>query len=311
MNPNISKGLEIFETTYSKNPTNDYLARQLIEYYSQFYNYDQALIRIKKLDNHNNLLSHPKLSAWKFSEEINLPIFDSQSSIPKSIYQINLGKNELTPEIEKNIQNIKDLNPTYEYILLNDKDAENFLKEYYTNEIIEIYNKINPIYGAAKADFLRYLLIYAKGGVYLDLKSTITKPLDETLNRSTLMYLSKWPVESRSNHSELSRFEGGEYQQWHIVAVAGHPFLRRVIKRVVYNIRHYNTKHFGVGRKGVLRTTGPIAYTLAIGNNNSKELYKEVDALDLGIVYTIYDNHDKHKSLNKKHYTKLKKPVVN
>lgn len=310
MNSNITKGLEIFELTYSKNPANDYLARQLIEYYSQFYDYEQALIRIKKLDNHEGLLSHPKMTAWKFSEDINLPHFNIEPQITKSIYQTCPNKNNLVDEIKQNIQKIKRLNPNYDYILFEDSDIETFIKDNYNDEILTIYNKINPIYGAARADFFRYLLIYAKGGIYLDLKSTITKSFNETIDTSTPMYLSKWPVEGWGEHPEIGRFKGGEYQQWYIIAVAGHPFLRRVIKRVIYNIQHYNPKFSGVGRKGVLRTTGPIAYTLAIGNNNSTDLYTEVEALDIGIDYTIYDNHDKHKSLNRKHYTKLKKPVV-
>lgn len=309
MKPNISKGLKILELIYTKNPNNIDLATQLIEYYSQFYEFNQAIEKIKTLEYPENLLSHPKITAWKFSEEINLPIFDFSFSIPKSIYQINLGQNDLAPEIEKNIQNIKDLNPTYEYILLNDKDAENLLKEYYNNEIIEIYNKINPIYGAAKADFLRYLLIYAKGGIYLDLKSTITKSLDETLNRSITMYLSNGPKEYQNTHPELERFQGGQYQQWHIIAAAGHPLLRRVIKRVIYNIQHYSVKGFGVGRKGVLRTTGPIAFTLAI-NEDKNEFFKKADASKLGFEYTIFKNPHEHKSLVKNHYTKLKEPVV-
>lgn len=309
MKPNISKGLKILELIYTKNPNNIDLATQLIEYYSQFYELNQAIEKIKELEYHENLLSHPKLTAWKFSEAINLPNFDSSSSIPKSIYQINLGKNNLAPKIEKNIQIIKDLNPTYAYFLFDDKDAENLLKEYYTNEIIEIYNKINPIYGAAKADFLRYLLIYAKGGIYLDLKSTITKPLDEALNLNTTMYLSSGPKEYQNTHKELERFHEGEYQQWHIVAAAGHPLLRRVIKRVIYNIQHYSVKDFGVGRRGVLRTTGPIAFTLAISDDKN-ELFKKVDVSKLGFDYTIFKNPHEHKSLVKNHYAKLKEPVV-
>lgn len=49
-----------------------------------------------------------------------------------------------------------------------------------------------------------------------------------------------------------------------MIAAPGHPFLRAVIERVVSNVDNYSPWRFGVGSIGVLRVTGPVAYTLAI-----------------------------------------------
>ena len=44
---------------------------------------------------------------------------------------------------------------------------ETLIRERLGSEIYGFYQRINPIYGAARADFFRYLLMYAQGGIYL------------------------------------------------------------------------------------------------------------------------------------------------
>ena len=97
----------------------------------------------------------------------------------------------------------------------------------------------------AKADLFRYLLIYAAGGVYLDLKSSIRDSLTRTLQPSDRYLLSHWRNRSGEEFEgwglwdELRDFENGEFQQWHIVAVRGHPFLRAVLEKVLSNLALY------------------------------------------------------------------------
>ena len=70
------------------------------------------------------------------------------------------------------------------------------------------------------------------------------------------------PFEGWGLHPECGPY--GEYQQWHIIAAPQHAFLRATISAVMWNIDNYSIEHHGVGKPGVLRTTGPIAYTKAI-----------------------------------------------
>ncbi|MFX8731676.1 glycosyltransferase, partial [Acinetobacter baumannii] len=77
----------------------------------------------------------------------------------------------------------------------------------------------------------RYLLIYAHGGVYLDLKSSITRPLDEVLNGNEHFILSNWDKKHfyygwGKNPEVFPRFPNGEICQWFIISRAGHPYLR-------------------------------------------------------------------------------------
>ncbi|MCA3362157.1 MAG: hypothetical protein INF74_09420, partial [Roseomonas sp.] len=62
------------------------------------------------------------------------------------------------------------MNPDWEYRLYEDADCERFIRENYDAETFKLFRSIHPDYGAARADFFRYLLLYRLGGVYLDIK---------------------------------------------------------------------------------------------------------------------------------------------
>lgn len=80
--------------------------------------------------------------------------------ISRHIFQTYRAKIGLPHEIEQNIEHIKRLNPEYEYHLFDDEDIKAFILEHYGEVIWGYYQRIAPIYGAARADFFRYLLVY-------------------------------------------------------------------------------------------------------------------------------------------------------
>jgi len=177
--------------------------------------------------------------------------------IPRIIHQ-TFKTNDLPSEISEVVQRLKDMNPTFEYRFYNDKDCIEFIKENYDEETLNLYLSINPIYGAARADFFRYLLMYKIGGVYLDIKSCTTIPLEETLLPTDEYLLTHW--EGLDWADELN-YQFGEFQNWHIICRPKHPFLHRVIEIVKENIKNYIG---GEDKNSVLRVTGPIAYSRGI-----------------------------------------------
>ncbi|MBA2650489.1 MAG: glycosyltransferase [Legionella sp.] len=242
---------------------------------------------------------------------INLPTFEMGNHIPKLIHQTFPNKTHLPSDIEKNISSICTMNPNWKYCMYDDTDIETTILKYYNLELLQIYKKINPAYGAARADFFRYLLMYAVGGVYLDIKGSVKKPFDEILLPEDRYILSHWDKPHLGNHPGLRGFD--EYQQWHIITVKGHPFLRRIIERVIDNIQNYNIFKFGIGKKGVLKLTGPIPYTLVIMELKHAYPFRQVESIqEFGLIYSIYQSyaHKNHRKFFKKHYSKLKRPIV-
>ena len=67
----------------------------------------------------------------------------------------------------------------YQQEIITDDDYVPFLEKHFGkgHKILKALSVLNPKYGAAKADLMRYAIIYIKGGIYLDFKSCITKKL--------------------------------------------------------------------------------------------------------------------------------------
>ena len=238
------------------------------------------------------------------------------TGIPKIIHQ-TFATSALPPELLENQKRLKEINPSWEYRFYEDKDIEAFISNNYSARILDYFKRINPAYGAARADFFRYLLVYKCGGVYLDIKSSTLTSLDQVLMDDDAFVLSHWQnkkgeeFEDWGLHSEIGTAHG-EFQQWHVIATAGHPFLKAVIENIMRNIDIYLPSLHGVGQHGVIRLTGPIAYTEAILPLLKLHRHRIVDSkADLRLQYSIYDKFSHMKIYKKKHYTVLTEPLVN
>lgn len=228
--------------------------------------------------------------------QFDIPNVSLGNSIPKIIYQTYKNRSALKPEWIKNIQKICKLNPEWEYHFFDDNEVEEFIFLEYGEKFLKQYLAISPELGPARADLFRYLLIYKKGGVYLDIKTTLTKPLDSVLNVDDVYILSHWPNQLYQP-KELIHLNYQEIIQWAILAAPGHPFLRNVINNVLGNLQVYNPWLHGVGKRGVLRITGPYAYTCAIESIRHKYSFRFTNiTAELGIYYSLYELWDEFKS---------------
>jgi hypothetical protein len=248
-----------------------------------------------------------------------IPRVASGMSVPRVLHQVFFKSPPGPPptEILQNIARIRELNPGWRYHLYDEAAMLQFIGEHYPASILELFQRIDSAYGAARADLFRYLLLYRVGGVYLDIKSSLTSPLDVVIAPGDRYLLSHWrnragqEFEGWGIYPELGNAPPGELQQWHIVAAPGHPFLRAVIARVLRNLALYNPALDGTGWAGVLRMTGPIAYTQAIRPILARYEHRMVDALhDLGFQYSIYPHSSAHQRLFSEHYASRTEPIV-
>lgn len=248
------------------------------------------------------------------------PTFAEEARLPGLIHQTFPSKT-LPPALEANVQALQALNPTWRHQLYDDADIARFIRSAYGDAIHRRFERIDPVYGAARADLFRYLLLYKLGGVYLDIKSAATRPLDTVLRPDERYIVAQWPngpdakLKGAGWHEETKHVRDGEFQQWFIVAAPGHPFLKVVIERVLRNIAVYQPALHGVGKKGVLRVTGPIAYTLAIEPLLALHSHRRADAeRDLGFDYSIYTTVNQgehgHLGLFKTHYSRAQQSVI-
>lgn len=234
-------------------------------------------------------------------------IAHQEKLIPRKIFQLTADKNNINDAFKKNINYIKKMNPGWKYTLYDADDKVEYIKKYFHPYVLETYNRINSKYGAARADFFRYLLMYREGGVYLDLKSASKIPFDFIIKPDDEYLLSHWCIIPSTGTLGTSL---GEFQQWHIICRPKHPFLDAVIRKVIKNVYEYDLQVHGVGKPGVLKVTGPIPYTKAIMSVLDKHKYRLFETnSDIGLKYNNIGQ--SHISLFKnKHYSKVREPVV-
>ena len=204
----------------------------------------------------------------KCYEEI-VPAIELGSKIPKTIHHIFFG-NKVPELFKKNIDRILLENPEYLHHMLDDGNAVDFIRLHYNEQVLERFERLNKSYPAVRSDFLRYLVVYAVGGVYLDVKSLFTTPIRDAINGDESFILCQW---CNCKGEEYENFgirwvdnyiDGGDYEQWHIIAAKGHPFLREVIIEVMRRIDNYRLWREGTGRTAVFYLTGPHTYSDAI-----------------------------------------------
>lgn len=230
--------------------------------------------------------------------------------IPKIIHQTFPTKH-LPNALADNVDRLKAMNRGYDHRLYDDREIEDFIRTVYGKDMLNVYNLIDWSYGAARADLFRYLLVYELGGIYIDIKSSMSSPIAQSLRDDDEYLLAKWrngigEVHERAGMSgPMRRLEGGEFQQWHVIAAPRHPYLAAVIEAVVGNVTAYRPWFNGTGRRAVIRMTGPIAYTQAIEPIRTRHPHRRVRSeIDLGLVYTVISNSNAHRRIFPKHYSR-------
>ncbi|WP_010161886.1 glycosyltransferase family 32 protein [Sphingomonas sp. PAMC 26617] len=235
------------------------------------------------------------------------------TAIPRIVHQ-TYATDALPEAIRVGREDAIAQNPDWDFRLYSDDAIETFIGSTYGAQVLSVYRLLRPEYGAARADLFRYLLIYALGGAYLDIKSRFTGPINAAIRGNESFILAQWrngPGELHFNMGlldDIADIPGGEYQQWHVIGVAGHPYLRAVIAAVLANIETYSPWMTNVGRIGVLRLTGPIAYTRAI--HPIRDAYPHVLAKNETQFSLEYSGYKRATVFAAAHYSTLTTPIV-
>jgi len=241
---------------------------------------------------------------------------DVNVNIPKIIHQIFFNGESLPLEIINSIDKLKILNPDWEYKFYDEAAIFDFVKIHYGDVMLNHIKKINPKYSIVMSDLFKYLVMYKEGGLYLDIKSTASRPLNQIIKSDDAFLISQWRNQLGFKfwgwglYDELIKIPGGEFHNWYIAAMPNHPFLLKVINSVLFNLDHYTEERFGVGKIGVLRVSGPIAYTLAIAPMLKNYSFRIIDSEANGLVYSTYEGKNEHSKLFKFRYINLTEPII-
>lgn len=216
---------------------------------------------------------------------------------------------KLPPEIINIIQHNKKINPNFKFMFYDDEDCKKFIKTYFNDKIYNAYITLNSCYGAMRADFFRYCILYKIGGVYLDIKSKINTPLEQIIREDDSCIL-----DIPRNNLEPWRRSNPTYEQWVLLFEPNHPYLNTMIEQMVTNIENnYQPKIPGYAilttKQKVLQLTGPDALTRAINKCIQNNIIKHRN-IDYNNYFTWapFKNYQSM-YISKKHYSQYNEPL--
>lgn len=225
-------------------------------------------------------------------------------------------------------------NPEFEQKLYTDLGVNNFINDFDYPGLKKAYNRINPKYGAARADLFRYAILYKNGGFYMDIKTFPKCSIKTKLGNNDGIILSKWEgsvfykgnKKFFRNHSLTFAEKLGEWEQYWLACEKQHPMMKAILDRCIKNILEPHTNNLLPKDKNMLNdssyviyiTTGPLMMTYVIDNfiiNNPdfKDYTITRPSFDHCIQYTNFQNFaatfkghwTAYSKNNEKHYSQL------
>ncbi len=169
--------------------------------------------------------------------------------IPKKIYRSWFTQN-LPNKVEKEINKLKKVNPSYEHIIYTDSQIEDYVNSNFDKEIKTAFNSLQHI--VPKVDFWRYLIIFQNGGIYLDIDSSINKPIDEIIQEN-----NDGIITSESNNNQ-------QFVQWSLIFKKEHPLLQKTIDYVTENILKNKYPNYLTEPSELIKLTASGPFTNAV-----------------------------------------------
>jgi mannosyltransferase OCH1-like enzyme len=242
---------------------------------------------------------------------IGLYLIKKNRKIPRIIYQTYKTQEDANIFAQCSKNKLMEINKNYKYVFYDDNMVDNYIKTKWGNDMYSLYNTIDNSYGPSKADLFRYLLMYDKGGIYLDIKSSCKLKFDNIIKNDDEFILTHW---KKPSWAKLLSNPNGEFVNWFIACKPKHIFLKNTIKNIIIELVKINKNKTNVfGKLGVLKMTGPIMYTKSILNdikNVKNTKYRIIpNHDDIGLEYLC--SKKSHTKIMKDHYSKNKKRIIN
>lgn len=177
--------------------------------------------------------------------------------------------------------------PGFVHEVITDDVAVTLLKLLYASvpEVLDAYHAL-PL-AVHKADFFRYLILYARGGIYSDIDTFAIRSAVEWLSpdipRETVGLVIG--IEADPDRPDWADWYSRRIQfcQWTIQSKPGHPVLRDIITRITNTTLSLKASGglAAIGQQGVIELTGPAIWTDTIFDYfNDKRFFKMEESKD-------------------------------
>ena len=224
--------------------------------------------------------------------------------IEKNIFFITTDKTNMNECFKDNIEFVKKQNPSYNTRLIDFKDFEKYYKKIDKDSYDNYYSKLNKNIGVLRADYIRYVLLYNEGGVYMDLKSRPKIPLDKFIKDDDSARLIHW------KHNQTNNWKR-EYMTSFMISKKNNIIFKKVIDKLHSNIDNYDPSKMNLNmtRKNVLNITGTHMFTRVLDNESLSKI-RMIENEEKKKVYVFNACGDYQKKYSTPHYSKLKEHLV-
>lgn len=163
----------------------------------------------------------------------------ADAAFPRKIWQTwSIPAQELGGTFQSWSVSWIDVNPNYRYELLTSNSASTYVREKYERQRPDIVEVFEALHNDAilRADLLRYLALFADGGVYADMDTDCTRPIDdwipgEYLPSANLVVGLEYDAQGGEIRGDFTI--AASLGQWTFMARPGSPALALVIDKVI------------------------------------------------------------------------------
>lgn len=215
--------------------------------------------------------------------------YDMEGKFPAYIWQtwkVGPGSGQFDEHLRPLEASWSIKHPSFIHEVISDLGADHLIKYLYASvpEIVNAFNAM-PV-PVLKADFFRYLILLARGGIYSDIDTEALRPafewLPQQLDRSSVGLVVG--IEADPDRPDWAQWYSRRIQfcQWTIQSKPGHPILREIVARITE--RALSLKSAGHLKHGhvptnisIVEFTGPAVWTDTIFDYFNDPDYFEFD----------------------------------
>lgn len=234
--------------------------------------------------------------------------YDLDSKFPAYIWQTwkyTPSSLWFSPELRDPEASWTELHPGFVHQVIPDDTQRHLIKYLYGSvpDVFEAYDSL-PL-PVLKADFFRYLILLARGGIYSDIDTTALKPAPDWLpaefDLSTVGFVVG--IEADPDRPDWHDWYSRRIQfcQWTIQAKPGHPILRDIVAYITEEA--LRMKKNGILKTGkmdrtIVEFTGPAAWTDAIFRYfNNPDYFNIEPGSDTNVTYEDFTNQEGFKKV--------------
>lgn len=229
-------------------------------------------------------LADPAIKSLREQLQYQFP-YDPEAKFPAYIWQTwkyTPASGEFADSFRSAEASWTEKHPGFVHEVVTDEAAVYLLRHLYASvpEVVEAYKAL-PV-PVMKADFFRYLILLARGGIYTDIDTTAiqstTEWLPKEVPRSTVGLVIG--IEADPDRPDWKDWFSRRIQfcQWTIQAKPGHPVLRDLVATITQETLRLKKKGSLTEKnlgKNIIEFTGPAIWTDAVFSYlNNPEYFK-------------------------------------